>query len=294
MVRIIEEFVPRLSDGRYPRTNRGTNPVTGITIHDTGNRGRGANALSHSRLQLRGGMPNNSWHATVDDKEVRVNYPDTARCWHAANATGNNNDYAIEICVNQGGNYAQAVLNAIEFAAIVAKRNPNARVKFVNQDLTFLHQHNFWSGKNCPQQIRSGRDGITWNNFKSRILAHLNDGNQPNPDPTPNPIPEEDIMASINDLKVVVNEALSNVRGDLDGLQRRLTLLSGLQFGFFNIEGGGGKYEDTVFAMEFDGTLTPISNRTWTIFRQTEEGAKVQVGFLGAAEAAGRTNGTYR
>ena len=280
MVRIITEYVQPIN-GRLPRTNRGVNQVKGITIHDTGNRGRGATALAHSRLQLRGGMPNNSWHATVDDKEVRVNYPDTARCWHAANARGNNDEYSIEICVNADGNYYQAVMNAIEFAAIVAKRN--------NLDQWDLHQHNYWSGKNCPQQIRSARDGVSWKKFVEGVGGYLAN-RKPDPQPNPQPQPEEDIVASIGELKQVVNDALTAPRNDIEAIQRRLTLLGGLRFGFYNIEGKS----DLVYAMEFDGYLTPISNKTWTMFRRTPEGSKVAVGFLSAAKSEGRVNTSFR
>ena len=35
-------------------------------------------------------------------------------------------------------------------------------------------QHNHWSGKDCPRQMRNGKDGITWNHFTRMIQTKEN------------------------------------------------------------------------------------------------------------------------
>lgn len=52
-----------------------------ITIHETANTARGANAQAHANLQSNGF--GSTWHYTVDDKEAIQSFPHSVRCWHA-------------------------------------------------------------------------------------------------------------------------------------------------------------------------------------------------------------------
>lgn len=166
MVAIHTHLVPiDPSTGRRPRTNRGTNPVTTVTIHTTQNYDRGAGAETHSRVQLNGSMPKNSWQATVDERGAWVNYLDSDKCWHAGHVRGNETSYAIEIAENIDGDYRKAVANAAEYAAIVLRRN--------GLSVGALVQHSHWTGKDCPRPIRASRDGISWERFKAMVQAHL-------------------------------------------------------------------------------------------------------------------------
>lgn len=141
----------------------GKNPCNFITIHETGNTSKGANAQAHANLIDNGWGA--TWHYTVDDKEIIQSFPDDVQCWHAGDNTGNGNmqSIGIEICVNSDGNYLKAVENAIELVKILRQRHKHIKIDHVVQ-------HNHWSGKNCPERLRSGRNGITWKQFKDRLV----------------------------------------------------------------------------------------------------------------------------
>lgn len=64
-------------------TSSGDNPCNYITVHETANTNKGANAQAHANLQSKGNSRTASWHYQVDDKEIIQSYPDNVRCWHA-------------------------------------------------------------------------------------------------------------------------------------------------------------------------------------------------------------------
>lgn len=129
------------------KTYDDTNPCTSITIHETANTSKGADAQAHADLQSGGGARNASWHITVDDTEAIRSYPDTAQCWHAGTDEGNRTSIAIEICVNDGGDYDAAFKRAAAEARDLRIKHKLDRDKVV--------QHNHWSGKNCPTKMRA-------------------------------------------------------------------------------------------------------------------------------------------
>ena len=129
------------------RTSGEGNPCTSITVHETGNTDPGADAQAHANLQSNGNVRQASWHITVDDKQAIRSFPDTVKCWHAGDATGNGTSIAVEICVNSDGNYQKALANAAEAVKQLRERHglPRSAVK----------QHKDWSGKNCPTKLRA-------------------------------------------------------------------------------------------------------------------------------------------
>lgn len=132
-----------------------------ITIHETANTSRGANAQAHANLQSRGFA--SSFHWQVDDKEAIQSYPHSVRCWHAGDgrSAGNTESIAIEICVNSDGDFRKAV----EHAAIITRQiMQDEGISIMN-----VVQHNRWSGKNCPTYLRNGRKGVNWAEFKRMI-----------------------------------------------------------------------------------------------------------------------------
>src|SRR5690606_40500574 len=52
-----------------------------ITIHETANTNKGANAQAHANLQSRKNPREASWHYQVDDKEIIQSFPDDVMCW---------------------------------------------------------------------------------------------------------------------------------------------------------------------------------------------------------------------
>ncbi|MED0990326.1 S-layer homology domain-containing protein [Bacillus nitratireducens] len=120
-----------------------------ITIHETDNYSIGANARNHAQYlysQATGTTDRSaSWHFTVDDKEIYQHLPLNENGWHAgdgAEGTGNRESIAIEIAVNQDGDYNKAVENARKLAAYLMGE--------LNIPLENVKKHQFWSGKNCP------------------------------------------------------------------------------------------------------------------------------------------------
>lgn len=154
MVAIKQQLVNRAN-----RISKGKNLITYITIHETGNTGRGSNAQAHANLQSNGNPREASWHYQVDDKGVIQSFPDSAICWHAGK--GNAQSIAIEICVNSDGDYAKAIENAIKLIKILMAR--------YNLNASRVVQHNFWTGKDCPHFLRSGKRGINWSQFKAKL-----------------------------------------------------------------------------------------------------------------------------
>jgi len=139
-----------------------------ITIHQTGNTSKGANAEMHNRY-VHNNAPNPSWHFTVDDKKIYQHLPLNENGWHASDGTngaGNRKSIGIEICVNKDGSLAKAEANAAWLAAKLIKE-----VNTLKPFPACMKQHYDWSKKNCPAQIRGRKNG--WANFLAAVEAHL-------------------------------------------------------------------------------------------------------------------------
>ena len=257
---------------------------TTVTVHETGNEAPGAGALAHGRLQFNGNSRYASWHETVDDELCVISYEDTAVCFHAGKAAGNNTSYSIEICVN--GKSPQERFQAFVNGAHRAAQKLYDRKLGIDR----LRQHNAWSGKNCPLHLRRGDWGMDWTQFRRIVEERLSVLNHGDNQPSPPPEQEEDIMASIEDLRQLLRTEIGT---EIVDIRRRFTLLCGLTFGFYKIEGR----DDIVHAQESDGSFTPITNQTWSKFRQSPLGAPVEVRQLSgpaAEQARGLLNGTAR
>jgi N-acetylmuramoyl-L-alanine amidase len=143
---------------------------TYITIHETDNTDKGANALAHAKLNYNGGMKEYqaSWHFSVDDKSIYQSIPTNEVAWHAGNTTGNYNSIGIEMCVNVDGDYEKTLQNTIWLVAHLMKKH--------NIPLSKVVQHNHWTGKHCPRKLRdSGR----WSWFKQQIEKQLSGSDKP-------------------------------------------------------------------------------------------------------------------
>ena len=167
MVKIKQQLVASRA-----KTSRGTNRRKYIPIHETANPSNGANAQAPSNLQTRGFAA--SWHYTVDDNQAIQSFPHSVRCWHSGDGTGAGNfeSIGIEICVNSDGDFIKAFVNAAELVKKIMKDE--------NIPLSNVVQHNKWSGKNCPTNLRNGSKGISWSNFL-RMLSEDVVGQASNP-----------------------------------------------------------------------------------------------------------------
>ena len=134
-----------------------------VTVHTTDNTKVGANAQAHANLQSNGNSRNAAWHWQVDDKQAIQSFTHDFQLWQSGDGkgNGNSNSIAIEICVNRDGNYAQAVENAAKLVRYICDLE---RIPIGN-----VVQHNKWSRKHCPRDLREGRAGVTWAKFIAKV-----------------------------------------------------------------------------------------------------------------------------
>ena len=134
-----------------------------IVIHDTGNKGVGADALAHFNY-FNGGDRQSSAHYFVDDKRVvEIIDPVRNRSWHCGDGKGkkgitNDNSIGVEMCVNVDGDYNKTISKTIELVKELQKKFD------INDD--YVVRHFDASGKNCPKSLFDCNYGYTWDKFK--------------------------------------------------------------------------------------------------------------------------------
>src|SRR5690606_13563112 len=149
MVKIYKQLLPQSAKNVPGRTMK----PRYITIHNTANTSKGANAKSHANYMSNGsGGRQASWHYTVDDKEIWQSLADTQQGWHAGDGRGpgNTQSIGIEICENSDGDFNQAVKNAAWLVRQLMERH--------NIPINNVVPHKRWSGKNCPRKLLSRWD----------------------------------------------------------------------------------------------------------------------------------------
>lgn len=143
--------------------------VRGVTVHNTGNRDKGANADRHAKYQAN--TPNdqvNGWHWTVDDKEAVLSIPENEIAEHAGKREGNDTTVGVEICENPDCDIRKATDNAAQLVAEILKRQGFKSAVWKQN----IFQHNDWTGKNCPEQIRKGNP-YNWQEFLRLVNEHM-------------------------------------------------------------------------------------------------------------------------
>jgi len=161
---IIKDFIPAGSRNRPGRAN----PMLYVTIHETGNKSKGAGARSHSvylKSEAAIKLPV-SWHYSVDDKETYQHLPEEEDAYHAGdgNGSGNRQSIGIEMCVNIDGDFTKTVERTIVLVADICTRRgiPAENVR----------QHFDWSGKDCPHELRA-KGPQEWSNFIDKVRAAM-------------------------------------------------------------------------------------------------------------------------
>lgn len=155
MVNIIQAYIPKHNRNRPGNTMK---PLY-ITVHNTSNTAKGANAGSHAAFVARSST-GVSWHYTVDNQVIYQHLPLNENGWHAGDGRGNGNmkSIGIEICENADGNFEQAVENA---QWLIRKLMGDLGIPLSN-----VVPHKHWSGKECPRKLL-GR----WDQFKVGIAT---------------------------------------------------------------------------------------------------------------------------
>ena len=177
MVKIVQDIVKKslLDSKTYGRGN----PKKKLVVHQTGNTSKGADAKMHANYQHNGaGGRQASWHIQSDDKVIIQSYPFDYKCFHASTGDapngGNMTGIGWEICINSDGNYIKSIELAAEGIAQVMKQEGIPMSGLVR------HHDEDPKKQRCPQQLMEGKDGVTWDKFKSMVQAHLN-GAKPTP-----------------------------------------------------------------------------------------------------------------
>lgn len=142
-----------------------------ITIHETANTNPGADAEMHGRYLLTQEAIDRQvlWHATVDENEIIQHLPWNEAGWHAGdgyNGNGNRKSVGIELCVNRDANFEATKRLAARLVAHLVQTLPSLK-PFPE----CVVQHNRWSGKDCPHQIRATG---TWDAFIAICREEIN------------------------------------------------------------------------------------------------------------------------
>ncbi|SHI85337.1 Papain family cysteine protease [Hymenobacter daecheongensis DSM 21074] len=150
--------------GAPNRSGRAITP-TYLTIHNTANASRGADAHMHAQY-LKGSDAQQrlvSWHFTVDDKRCVQHLPLHERGMHAGTGLGNASSIGIEICEHAGIDQAAANQRAALLTAALLR----------HLDLAIAHvvPHQHWSGKRCPHLLLDSKGGIS--GFLKLVKAEL-------------------------------------------------------------------------------------------------------------------------
>lgn len=144
---IKQDYIPTSNSNR-PGTK--INP-SHITIHETANTSKGADAEVHARY-MKGINARNrkvSWHFTVDDKQIIQHLPTNEKGWHAG-SKGNSQSVGIELCVNSDGDFEKTKMNA---QWLVKKLMGD-----LNISIERVVTHKYWTGKNCPAKLLNDWD----------------------------------------------------------------------------------------------------------------------------------------
>ncbi len=136
-----------------------------IVIHDTGNRGKGADALAHFNY-FDGGNRNSSADFFVDSTQViQVNDYKKYYTYHCGDGKGkygitNANSIGIEMCINADGDYQKAFANTVEVTRKLMEE--------IDIPVERVVRHYDASRKNCPASM-SGNGWALWKEFENLV-----------------------------------------------------------------------------------------------------------------------------
>lgn len=150
---------------RYNFSSRNGEEIKYITIHDTGNADRGANAEAHFILHNRADR-GASAHYFVDDTEILRIIRDEDKSWHCGDGKGKNgitneNSIGIEMCINSDGDFLKTYKSTIELVKYLMQK--------YNIPLDRIVRHYDASGKICPN-IWNQNNWEEWEKFKDELI----------------------------------------------------------------------------------------------------------------------------
>lgn len=119
-----------------------------ITVHETENYDKGADAEMHSRyLKNSAHGRQASWQFSVDDEKIVQHAKTNQSCWHAGDGDGpgNTDSIGIETCENEDGDFSKTTKNVQALVRYLMKEE--------KIDIDHVVNHKKWSGKNCPNNL---------------------------------------------------------------------------------------------------------------------------------------------
>lgn len=163
-VPVYTSLVAEGTPGR-PGTKR---PIRYVVIHETANHSEGADAAAHAAFLTSGTSGTTFWHYTVDDHEIYHHIPDDEIAWHAGDSAdpngGNAKGIGVELCVNDGSDFAKTRENGAKLVAYL--------LFTYHLEMDAVIQHHDCSGKNCPEIMR---DQGLYESFLSQIEGYLSE-----------------------------------------------------------------------------------------------------------------------
>lgn len=149
---------------KYNFSSRNGEKIKYISIHDTGNKRRGADAEAHFTLHNRGDR-GASAHYFVDDKQILRIIKDEHKSWHCGDGKGkygirNENSIGIEMCINSDGDFNKTYLNTLKLTKYLMEK--------YNIPLENVVRHYDASRKLCPNVFKEN-NWEKWNKFKEHL-----------------------------------------------------------------------------------------------------------------------------
>lgn len=136
-----------------------------LTIHSTSNL-KSTAQNERDNLNRVSNTTSTGFHIAVDDIQAIECIPLDMVAFHAGdgvNGTGNTKSIGLEIC--ESGDRNKTIENAVVISAKILHER--------NWGIDRLKRHYDWAGKNCPR-ILNYNNWQGWNEFKSKVQAHLN------------------------------------------------------------------------------------------------------------------------
>lgn len=167
------KYRPISNKKQFSKVKRSYNDIKFIVIHDTANKGVGANAMSHKNY-LEHATRFGSAHYYVDDHEIIQTIGDSHTAWSVGDTwarkyrtrsdVNNYNSLNLELCINSDGDYNKAFFNLVELTK-------NLMFKFgIPHDRVVRHFDA--SGKPCPSSMRDN-NWQRWREFQSEIVKPM-------------------------------------------------------------------------------------------------------------------------
>ena len=149
---------------KYNFSKRTEGKINYIVIHDTGNKGEGADANTHFNF-FNGGDRQSSAHYFVDDKQILRVIKDVDRSWAVGDGRDkygitNENSLNIEMCINSDGDFNKTYLNTLKLTKYLMEK--------YNIPLENVVRHYDASRKLCPN-VWKGNNWEKWNRFKEDL-----------------------------------------------------------------------------------------------------------------------------